>query len=397
MGNNDTPAMTADPEATSREELYRQLSQVLQDCGQSATLPPACYADPALFRYDTDTLFRRSWVSAGRADRWKEPGDYGALHIGGVPIFVLRNRDGHLKSFANSCRHRGHPLLQGQGNCKKIPCPFHCWTYDLDGRLIFAPRMGKVPGFDPGDYGLTEFRVAVVDGFVFVALDNEAETIDRWLGDFSSMHTPWDLARWVTTRVREFEVRCNWKAFLEVFNEYYHLPYVHPKSISHRYPEPDPADDVIGSYTTQFGATDGNAALLSNAQEQALPHAVGLTGRERMGTRYTWVYPNLTFAASPDSLWMYEAYPTSAGTSRIVQTVCFPEETVLLEDFDCRAVHYYDRIDTAIEEDIPFLEQQQVGLSSPFALQGRFSPLEPGVANFAYWYADKLTTFVAAM
>ena len=161
------------------------------------------------------------------------------------------------------------------------------------------------------------------------------------------------------------------------------------------YPEPDDADEVSGNFTTQFGVTDSNAALLSDVQDKALPRAFTLNGRERNGTRYTWVYPNMAFAASSDSLWMYEAYPTTAATSQIVQTVCFPPETVLLDDFESRAKHYYDRIDTAIAEDIPYLEQQQTGLSSPYARQGRFSDLEPCVANFAYWYAENIAKCIA--
>ncbi|MDJ0955927.1 MAG: aromatic ring-hydroxylating dioxygenase subunit alpha [Arenicellales bacterium] len=386
--------MLADTEHVSRDELLSQLSLVLEDRAISATLPTACYTDHALLQYEINTLFRQSWVGVGRTDRCTKPGDFSSRDIGGVPVLLIRNQGGELKAFANTCRHRGSLLLKGDGNCKKIRCPFHCWTYDLDGRLVFTPRMEAVPDFDLTAYGLTEFGVGVADGFAFVSLDAAAGEFDKWLGDYSSLHAAWGLSQWVTTRVREFEVNCNWKIFLEVFNEYYHLPYVHPKSINRMYPEPDDADQTTGNYTTQFGTTKGNAALLSDVQGQAFSHAVNLTGRERNGTRYTWVYPNMTFAASSDSLWMYEAYPITPHRSLIVQTVCFPAETVVLEDFESRAKHYYDRIDTAITEDIPFLEQQQTGLSSPFAKQGRFSRLEPSVANFAYWYASRLSGFL---
>ena len=383
--------MPTDTEFASPVELLKQLSLVSADKGKSATLPTACYADRDLFGYEVSSLFRQSWVSVGRADRCKSPGDFTTLNVGNVPIILPRNRSGNLKAFGNTCSHRGSQLLKDSGSCRKIRCPFHCWTYDLDGGLIFAPRMEHAPDFDTDDYGLTEFRVGVRDGFAFVCLDKSTSELGQWLGDFSSLHASWGLANWVTARIREFEVRCNWKAFLEVFNEYYHLPYVHSKSINGMYPEPDDTDEVYGNYTTQFGITTGNAALLNSAQDQAFPCAVSLTGRERNGTRYTWVYPNMTFAASSDSLWMYEAYPVSPTVSKIVQTVCFPAETAMLEGFELRAKHYYERIDTAIEEDIPFLEQQQAGLSSPFAKQGRFSSLEPSVANFAYWYAKKLS------
>ncbi|MFB3059514.1 MAG: SRPBCC family protein, partial [Gammaproteobacteria bacterium] len=95
-------------------------------------------------------------------------------------------------------------------------------------------------------------------------------------------------------------------------------------------------------------------------------------------------------AASQDSLWMYQAFPLSADRCQVLQTVCFPAETVALSTFENRVIHYYDRIDTALNEDLPFLLQQQIGLKSKFAKQGRFSALEPSVAKFAYWYSQRM-------
>ena len=186
------------------------------------------------------------------------------------------------------------------------------------------------------------------------------------------------------------EVECNWKTFIEVFNEYYHLPMVHPDSISWLYPEPDPVDEVSGQFTTQFGPTEGAAALMANTQKFALPVAPGLEGREASGTRYTWIYPNITYALSQDSMWIYQAFPLAPDRCRVIQTICFPAASVALADFEDRAQHYYARIDAAVAEDLPFLERQQIGLNSRFARQGRFAALEPSVGKFAYWYAQQL-------
>lgn len=372
------------------EQLRQQLGAVSADANRSQGIPPACYADDQLLPLEQRALFLRGWVALGRSDRWPQPGDYSALDIAGEPVIVIRNRAGELKAFANSCRHRGSRLLSGEGNCNKIKCPFHWWTYDLDGRLKVYSRMENASDFEPADYGLVEFPLQQRHGFLWLSFAEAPPSIDEWLGDFDAFHAAWDLSQWTSTRVREFDVDCNWKTFIEVFNEYYHLPMVHPDSISWMYPEPDPADATSGQFTTQFGPTDGAAALLEAAQQYALPAAPGLKGREALGTRYTWVYPNLTFALSQDSMWIYQALPLSAGRSRITQTICFPQASVELDDFAASAAHYYQRIDTAIAEDLPFLIEQQVGLKSRFAQPGRFSALEPSVANFAFWYARKL-------
>jgi phenylpropionate dioxygenase-like ring-hydroxylating dioxygenase large terminal subunit len=366
------------------------LRAVLPDGNRSNGIPPACYADASLFPLERRAVFQAGWVSLGRVDRWPKSGDYSALDIAGEPVIVVRNRAGELKAFANSCRHRGSRLLAGEGNCSKIKCPFHWWTYDLDGRLKVYSRMENAADFNAADYGLVEFDAAVRHGFAWLSFAASPPAIDDWLGDFENLHRAWNLEQWRSTRVREFDVDCNWKTFIEVFNEYYHLPMVHPDSISWLYPEPDAADATSGQYTTQFGATEGAAALLEQAQQFALPAAPGLHGREAMGTRYTWVYPNMTFALSQDSMWIYQAFPLAADRCRVTQTICFPAASIALDDFEEGAAHYYERIDAALAEDLPFLLQQQIGLASSFARQGRFSALEPSVARFAYWYAQRL-------
>jgi len=382
--------MQVQPDLVSLDTLQQQLNAVLPDENRSLGIPPACYADAGLLALEQRAVFQHGWLVLGRADRWPAAGDYSALEIGGVPLIVVRNKSAELKAFANSCRHRGSQILTGDGNCRKIKCPFHWWTYDLDGRLKVYSRMENAIDFNPDEFGLVEFPLVVRDGFAFASFEEEPPAIDVWLADFAACHEPWELEQWKVTRVREFEVQCNWKTFIEVFNEYYHLPMVHPDSISWLYPEPDAVDAVGGQFTTQFGATEGAAALLEDTQQYALPPVKGLQGRAARGTRYTWIYPNTTFALSQDSMWMYQAFPLSADRCWVKQTISFPAESVALADFDERARHYYERIDAALDEDLPFLRQQQVGLNSKFARQGRFATLEPSVGKFAYWYAQQL-------
>ncbi len=367
-----------------------QLARVTPSPETSETLPPACYTDAAVLAREHERIFRTAWVGVGRADRWQATGDYVALTVGGAPIIVLRDRKGGLRAFANSCRHRGTQLLVGEGSCRRIQCPFHSWTYALDGRLIGAPRMDRAKGFEMADYGLVAFRAAVVDGFAFVCLDPATPALDEWLGDFSRRHAAWRLDRLVATRRREFDIACNWKMVLEVFNEYYHLPYVHSDSFGDIYQEPDAPDAVAENYATQFGTTQGTGGLTRDAQDHALPPIAGLEGRNRQGTRYSWMFPTMTFAAGSEAIWVYEAHPVAPDRTRAALTVCFPAETVARADFEDRARHYYDRFDTALAEDIAMLERQQAGLTSPYAMPGRFADLEPSVASFAHWYAGKM-------
>ena len=249
----------------------------------SSTLPPACYSGVDVLATETSGLLRRSWLGVARADEWQEPGDYRVLELAGASIIVIRDEERRLRAFANTCRHRGTRLLEGSGNAARIRCPFHGWTYGLDGSLRGATRMGATRGFRPADMGLVEFRAAERGGFVFVALSGETLGIDEWLGDFDALHAPWRLEELVTTRRRELEVDCNWKLFLEVFNESYHLEYVHAGTFGGIYLEPELPDKAGGCVHSSFSPTAGTGGLKADEQDHALPAMPGLGTRERRG------------------------------------------------------------------------------------------------------------------
>ena len=386
MHNQQT---TKDDPVTTKA-LLDQLAKCHLEADTAHSIPPAYYADEVLAAAEIERIFRRTWIGIGRADRFASPGDYAAVDVAGQPVIVLRDRDGTLRAFANTCRHRSARLLDGEGNCRGIRCPFHSWAYKLDGSLAGAPHMDEVPGFDRSDYGLISYRAEERLGFAFICLDDSAPCLDDTIGDFEKIHASWPIETLVSKRRRSLVIDCNWKAFIEVFNEYYHLPYVHPDSIDDVYNLPDPGNEVSGAYASQFGSTEGSGGLLQDSQDAPLPPMPGLSDREAAGVRYTWIFPNMTFAAGTDALWVYEAYPLGAGRCQVYQTACFPPETIAMPEFEERVAAYYHRLDAALEEDIPALVNQQCGFASPDARPGRFQPLlESNVASFARWYAHQ--------
>ena len=366
-------------------------SQCITDASSAYSLPPVCYTSREAVDVEIEQIFRRKWIGVGRSDMVAGPGDFITLDIAGQQIILLRDKEGTLRAFANVCRHRGARLVDGEGSCKGLRCPFHSWFYGLDGRLVSAPHMDGVAGFEKSDFGLIAYQAEERLGFAFVCLDAEADGLQAQLGDVDKFHKPWPMEDLVTVRRQEMEVDCNWKLFLEVFNEYYHLPFVHPDSIDSVYCPPDPAEKVDGAFATQFGRTDGTGGLLEESQGSALPAMPGLTGNAHEGARYTWLFPNMTFAANTDALWCYEAYPLGPDKCKVVQSACFHPETAARADFKEKSVAYLDRLDAALAEDIPALVNQQRGMECPDAQPGRFQPdLEPNVASFAKWYAESL-------
>jgi phenylpropionate dioxygenase-like ring-hydroxylating dioxygenase large terminal subunit len=353
--------------------------------------PPAAYASDRYASAEQSDIFAKGWVPIGRADRVKGPGDYETLEIAGRSLILLRDADNLLHCHANTCRHRSARLLDGTGNTRGIRCPFHAWLYRLDGTLAAAPRIDEVDGFQKCDHGLISYRLEVRAGFLFTTFDENAPDIDPWLGNFEALHSDWPLAELVQTRSWTRTFNFNWKAFLDVFNEYYHLPYVHRDSIDAVYDDPAAGNVTTGAFASQFGATQGTGGLLTDQQEHALPAMPGLKGLATSGVRYTWVFPSMTFACSGDAIWIYQSTPLGPHQCRVTQSMCFHPDTIASDGFAKTAEVYYERMDTALDEDIAALENQHAGLRSPDATAGPFcQALEPNVASFARWYAGRM-------
>jgi len=376
----------------NRNTLQNALLPSQLGVAEANSLPAQCYQSNDILNAEITSIFYQNWLGIGRADRFDEPGKYETMDIVGVPLLLINDRDGKLHAFNNACRHRGARLVDGSGKCRTLRCPFHGWSYHTNGDCAAASHMEDSQCFDKSQLGLVEFALTIHAGFVFVCFNPEPPSFQQHIGDFDKLHSPWPLESLVSARRQSFEVKCNWKLFLDVFNEYYHLQYVHPDSINGLYNKPDPADPTTGNYASQYGRTVGTGGLLESQQQYALPVIPGLTGKAAKGTRYTWIFPNMTFAASSDSMWIYEAYPLDADRCLAYQTICFPQQAFEQDDFDTKVRYYYDRFDAAVEEDRIALENQQIGLASPFSKPGPYSPsMEPSVAAFARWYAGQIT------
>ena len=358
---------------------------------QRRSLPFECYWEDSVFIQEQKLIFANQWLGLGRADRLELSGEYEVFELCGQTLLLIRDQDKILRLYANTCRHRGSKLLDGEGQCQAISCPFHGWTYALDGSLKFAKTMSENPNFDFSDYSLIEYNLKEIQGFLFAFLGNQPTDLDTQLGDFSELHQPWSLNELITTRREVFEVQCNWKAFLDVFNEYYHLNNVHRTSIFNLYCKPEESDKTTGDYASQFGLTAGTGALLEAQQLNALPKMANLDEPWSLGARYSWVFPNMTFAAGQEAIWVYEANPITSERCQVRQSICFPKNTTELPDFKEKSQAYYQRLDDALDEDIAALENQQKGLHNSPSLQGQFSTLmEANVATFAQWYANKV-------
>jgi phenylpropionate dioxygenase-like ring-hydroxylating dioxygenase large terminal subunit len=209
--------------------LVTATARTLQFAAVERSLPWAWYADPVVLRREGERIFARAWQYVGHTGQVTGNGSYFSSSVGQIPVVVTRARDGELRGFLNVCRHRGHVVVSGEGKRAALQCPYHAWTYDLDGSLRAAPRSDREPGFDTSELGLVPVQVDTWGPFVFVNPDPDADPLAEALGD-----VPAQLAEILDVNELEFrfraesELETNWKIACENFLECYHCAVAHP-------------------------------------------------------------------------------------------------------------------------------------------------------------------------
>ena len=368
---------------------YQPVRRPLLD---AETMPVWCYTSEAFYRREVERIFHKAWNFIGAADRLRDPGDYFTINFAGVPIIVLRDTEGELRAFANSCRHRGSALLEGSGNCRLIACPYHSWSYHLDGSLAAAPAMHKTHDFDSADHALVPIALDTWGGFLFVNFDPDAAPLADYLGDLPERVAPYRLDQMACARRKEYVMECNWKLFVENAKESYHIATVHRQTIN-KYASARSSgywiEETNGQYCTTFAQHEGSMALLKG--DTGFPPIESLEGLpEAGGTRAPLIYPSTYLACTIDCAWYLELHPLGPSRTRLIHGALFPKDRLVRNDFEDVAKNYYKRWDITIEEDIVASERQQRGLDSPFARAGRFSYREPLVHEIDNWVLDRV-------
>lgn len=359
---------------------------------EAETLPIWCYTSPAFYRREFERIWRKVWNFLGSADHIPKPGDYFTVTFAGVPLIVMRGEDRIVRAFVNSCRHRGSELLEGDGSCKLIVCPYHSWTYELDGGLRGAPEMDKTIGFNKRDYSLIPIRTETWGGFIFVCFDEDAPPLREFLGELPKKLAPYRLEDMALVRRKSYDIACNWKLFVENAKESYHIGTVHRSTID-KYASAKSAgywvEEAKGEYVITFAQHEGSMALLKDAK--GFPTIESLLGRkEEKGTYAPLIYPSTYLACTVDCAWYLEMHPIAPDRTRMIHGALFPRSRLARPDFKETVQNYFTRWDITIDEDIVASERQQKGVDTDYARPGRYSYREPLVHEIDNWVLDRV-------
>ncbi len=237
------------------------------------TIPWSWYVDAAVLELEQERVFDRAWQYVAHAGQLGEPGSYVATRAGRLPVLVVRDRAGALRAFLNVCRHRGSLVCTGAGRRETLQCPYHAWTYDLDGSLRAAPRADREPGFDREALGLLPLQVGTWGPFVFVNPDTDAPPLAEHLGDLPALLAEGgvDVDALVFDRRAEGEYEANWKLCAENYLECYHCSVAHPAFARAIDVAPDAyALEVRPGLLSQYGAPrDGGGGVYDAGGEIA--------------------------------------------------------------------------------------------------------------------------------
>lgn len=351
------------------------------------TLTGRYYRDPAVLERELERIFFASWVLVGRADRVAEAGDYFTFEFGAESVLIVRGRDHVLRAFYNVCRHRGARLCAaGAGRFRgTIQCPYHGWSYALDGTLRSVPKIHGSADFPKHAFSLYPAAVEVWEGFVFVRLDAPGEPLSTQLGSLPERARPYPLATLRTGARAEREVDANWKILVENFMECYHCPGVHPELAQlvplYRTGEVDasggePPDFCEGVVTATHDGTTRRRIF------------AGLRHRPRQRYHAELVLPNLFLYLFPDYVCARSLWPLSPTRTRIVSEWLFEPE--VHGQAGCEVSDAVSFMNLLGEQDWKVCEAVQQGIASLAHARGVLLPQESEVAEVRRWYLERL-------
>ena len=370
----------------------------------SRPLDGRLYTDPDVFDEEMERIFSRTWVCAGRLEELDEPGSFVTREIGGESVIAVRtaadagggasNGGGAavdaaasgLAAFYNVCRHRGSRVVdECAGRTRVFQCPYHAWTYGLDGRLVGAPHMGQ--DFDAKSAGLVPVRIGALNGFFYLSLADDGPPLAEVAADLPDL-SRFTLERLVCGERREYEARANWKILCENYNECYHCAVVHP--------ELNRVSDYRNGGNLEAGRffvggpmtlNDGCDTMTASGRSNR-PDLPAIDIPDRTSVQYYHVYPNLLISLHRDYVVTHTLWPIAADRTRIVCEWLFDPDTAAAPGFDPGdAVDFWRLVNS---QDWDICARTQLGVASRGYRPTAYEDSEACIQVFDGWYLDQM-------
>lgn len=376
MPNTPSPRLTA-----------KELAAVRAPLEQASFLPQRVYSDVRLYELEVERVFRRSWLPLCHMSQLDSPGAFVAREFFGEPVIGTRDTNGELHVLSNVCRHRKAVVAKGEGRChnRRLVCPYHGWTYGLDGALLAAPQMHRTASFSKADYGLPVVRHEIWQGFVFVNFDANAPALGPQLEELTPIAAPYAFERMKVIPVRRAKAPWNWKVSLENFTEAYHQPLVHPLT-----------EGDIPSTLAVYHDSTGPWSYFRLPQARGekthtiAPPVLGMPDSYYRELSVINVYPLLhLFIDSAAPLWL-DWDIRGVDDHEMIWYMMVPQDHLTPESTEKLKADFIRFIEPILVEDVDVCMRVGRGVHSQLAGPGRLSWMEKSIHQFQNWLADQL-------
>jgi phenylpropionate dioxygenase-like ring-hydroxylating dioxygenase large terminal subunit len=364
-------------------ELHANVSVPFE---RAFAMPKAVYTSPEFLALEQKHVFAQDWLCAGRAESLPDAGDYLTMEIAGEPVVVLRDRDGAIRAMSNVCRHRMSTLLQGRGKVRAITCPYHAWTYNLDGSLRGAPAMTLNEGFCKEALGLPAIRCEVWQGWIMVTLNPEVPAPAEALSEVTDLIAPFDMTGYRETFRENFRWATNWKVLAENFMESYHLPMCHAGTIGGASKLEEMVCPTGGAGFNYHWILKNDSVPLALAH----PSNTKLEGDDRRKTWLLAIYPSLLITLTPGYFWYLSLTPDGPGHVQVLFGGGMSEDWLADPAAEAHLASVRALLDDVNVEDKGCTEKVYRGLCSDLAQPGPLSHLERPNFEFAQYLARRI-------
>jgi glycine betaine catabolism A len=340
------------------------------------SLPQRYFVSGELFDEELEKIFARHWALVGHQSEVAEAGDFFLADVSGESVIITRDREGAVRAYYNVCRHRGTRVCEEErGHAAAIQCPYHAWTYGLDGRLIGAPHMDEVKRFKREQYSLWAANVGLWEGFIFVNLAKDPVPLKEWFAPLRGKFSHWNLAGLRSAKRVEYDVKANWKLMFENYSECYHCPGVHPM-LSKVSPYDSAENDLMeGPFLGGFMKVNRGKSLTMSGEVCAMSIA-GEKEQDRGEERvfYYSIFPNMLLSMHPDYVMVHQLWPQAPDRTLIICDWFFHPDAFGRDDFKPEdAIEFWD---VTNRQDWHVCELSQQGISSRAYQPGPYSSRE---------------------
>jgi len=359
------------------DSFFAGLDSSIADVSLAQTLPPACYTDAEFYEFEKEALFDHEWLCVGRESWASAPGDYFTTTVVDEPIVVARDMQGQLRAMSSVCQHRAMLVAEGHGNARAFVCPYHRWSYGLDGRLLGAPAMEKTCNFDKADVRLPTFRLETWQGFIFINFDPAAAPLAPRLAALDSVLSNWNMTSAEGPRPESpMRFAFNWKVMLENNNDGYHANKLHQGHLHDFVPSalatfPDLPADTAGYY--RFNGTLHADASFNVTQKALMPLFPNLTAEERNRVVFANIPPTLSLGFTSDLIMYFILRPDGPQSHEMDFGLLFAPGAMKDPGFTYKMEAINATMAAITAQDLHVDQLVQTGLRSRFAIRGRYS------------------------